>query len=478
VIPVRRILGRGLGRAALAGPLAFGVAALSASAQPTPYFAPTLAMSIDSGPFEIVAAWSGGDPRGKPVTGTTPLQVSGFAYAPIVVDVAIGPVARAGLAGNATDRIVPWITDFLATRDGPHTVDLVTADLAGKANPVSIHATGVRLSEVHTPVLDSTSKSPVQLTLVMLPQQTQPFAAGTPIANTLKMTEIITANFGFQISGVSRERTTHVEPIVFSRSSSGTLGISNIIEDEIFASAGDVLAWRDDFVVQGHNGNTYRRLVALDLQSAPGTSVLGLQFTGVGILSAATAPQAASTEAIKTAHVELFAGGVNVATPAGTTTMSTGAPGGATQPISAATKVPPATATATAQTVAGSATTAATSTNANTNPADQGARDPAGVPRLAGLKRTSYTASKEGTRSTEIANYSTDASVDDTAAAYENAIKAAGWDESGRNEQGDTGKRTHLIMLAFRQLKNTLNINVGDNTPTGTAVRVLLVTQP
>ena len=481
--------------AVYAAPAALALSPVVAAAQVRAYTGSRLAMSIDGGPFEAVSDWSGGDPRGKPVAGSTPLQIQGFAYAPLVVDVAIGPPPRFTLAA-AGDRILPWLADFLAARDGPHTVDLVAADLAGKITSVSIRATNVRLTEVHTSALDTTAKTPFHLTLVMAPQQTQPFPTGTAITNGLAMTETSVASFRFQLSGVTQERTTRVEPIVFTRAGNGPVQISDIVEDEIFASAGDVLAWRDDFVVQGHNGTTYRRSISLDMLAPDGSSALGLQFSGVGILSAATSEQGAATDAVTSAHVDFFASSVAMTTPAATTSSTTGTTSGSTTgktgttdtttgSTAGATSGAPATTTLGAATHVGPALAPATAgaagaaaAGASSNPADQGARDPAGVPRLAGLTRTSYSSSRDKTSQTEIANYSTTASVDDTAAAYESALKAAGgWDESSRNEQGDTGKRTHLIILVFRKPQNTLTINVGDLSPTGTTIRVLLATQ-
>lgn len=118
---MRRLVCRAAVRAA---PIALALSPLVATAQVRAYIGSRLAMSIDGGPFEAVADWSGGDPRGKPVAGSTPLQLQGFAYAPLVVDVAIGPAARFTFAA-AGDRILPWLADFLAARDGPHTVDLI-----------------------------------------------------------------------------------------------------------------------------------------------------------------------------------------------------------------------------------------------------------------------------------------------------------------------------------------------------------------
>jgi hypothetical protein len=476
--------------AACAISIALALAPVTATAQAAAYAGASLAIAIDGGPFETVASWSGGDPRAKPVAGTTPLQINGFAYAPLVVDVAIGSKSPGGaIVGANADRIIPWVTDFLAARDGTHTVDLIVVDFAGKIQAGSIHATNVRLTEVHTPALDGAGKSTLLLTLVMAPQQTQALATGTSPSNGLTIDESWVSDFRFQLSGVSQERTTHVEPIAFSRSGTGPVAISNIVEDEALASAGDLLAWRDDFVVQGHNGGAYRRSISLDLLSHTGTPVLSFQFSGVGILSAASS-FASGSESVKMAHAELFAGGVSATTSNATTSSrtgtTTGTPTGST--IGAKADIPAATTSATTTpgvathvgpTAAATTASAAGAAGASaTNAADQGARDPAGVPRLAGLTRTAYTSSRDKTSQTEIANYSTGASVDDTAASYENAIKGVGgWDESSRNEQGDTGKRTHLIILVCRKPQNTLTINVGDLSPTGTTVRVLLVTQ-
>jgi hypothetical protein len=204
-------------------------------------------------------------------------------------------------------------------------------DSSGGVRPSSVHATSVHLTEVHLPALDATSNSgTMQLTLVMAPQRTEPLAAGTQVTDSIEMTGSRPSNFRLALSGAAQQRTIHVEPIVITRSGSGALDISNIVEDVPFVDAHDTLAWRDDYVVQGHTSN--QRSVVLDLLSSAGTSVFALQFSQVGIVSAALNPQIAADDTLARVRVELFANRVSVLAP-GTTTSSTGTSTSTTTPL-------------------------------------------------------------------------------------------------------------------------------------------------
>jgi hypothetical protein len=361
-------------------------------------------------------------------------------------------------------------------------------DSSGGVRPSSVHATSVHLTEVHLPALDATSNSgTMQLTLVMAPQRTEPLAAGTQVTDSIEMTGSRPSNFRLALSGAAQQRTIHVEPIVITRSGSGALDISNIVEDVPFVDAHDTLAWRDDYVVQGHTSN--QRSVVLDLLSSAGTSVFALQFSQVGIVSAALNPQIAADDTLARVRVELFANRVSVLAP-GTTTSSTGTSTSTTTPTrpGAATTVssvtptittPPSTSTTAVTTAAvGTSPTTGTSTTA-TKTGDQGARDPADFPRIAGLTRTSFTGSRDKTSSSEIGTYFTDASIDEVVALYVSAAKGTAWQETNRYEEGDPIKRTHQIRLVFRKPQSTATVTISDNPQAGTNIRVLIaITNP
>lgn len=90
-----------------------------------------------------------------------------------------------------------------------------------------------------------------------------------------------------------------------------------------------------------------------------------------------------------------------------------------------------------AGTVVGTTSTAVT----NTNPADQGSRDPAGFPRVAGLTRLDFSGQYHTTSTSEESHYTTTDKIYDLLARIDSAAKAAGWTLANFGEGYSQGEK-------------------------------------
>jgi hypothetical protein len=278
-------------------------------------------------------------------------------------------------------------------------------------------------------------------------------------------------------------------------------GFSNLAVTLTRAKSGTWRAWFDDFVVNGKSSDANEKSGAIEFLSKDmKTVVFALRFQNMGILRVSRVPVAEG--ALELVQAELYfeklstgpqtAGGTQQSTSAtneseettadGTSSveenvdkiattegeaiqpveavvMQAPPPAPATGMLSAATTadtsgttnvsvsdrftsgdatVSDSTSTATrAGTVVGTTSTAVT----NTNPADQGSRDPAGFPRVEGFVRVNFSGSYQSTYTQEQASYTSPEGIYVLVARVEAAAVGMGWKLSNFSEsESSNGK--------------------------------------
>ncbi|HEX2854457.1 MAG TPA: hypothetical protein VHO24_14565 [Opitutaceae bacterium] len=486
----------------------------------TSYVAGKSFLAIDGVYCAPLREWHGGDAAGETivessVAGAVPKKhVGNVRYEPISVKLAFPPTAP----------VLTLLTDFLANKTVTKNITLTDLTYDMKPAGAPLEGSHAMLVEVKFEDWDAAGKEPATFTLVFAPEYTRAgIVALTPPTSPPGSTKNVqTSGFRFRlgawpanqvnrVAALSIKRRLPVDAIGSARSYEITpapVEFPSLVVTLAESQAADWKLWADDFLVKGNNSDAHEKTATLELLDNALTPVLSLQFFNVGITRLFRPPLDAGSEAIRRLQAELYfermaitpppatlvtaivgvATAVAPATPlaAPAATSTTAATPGATPVATPVGTVTPVTApvsggTTTAprgeiaaepvgKTPAG--TTAATTPAAGTSSADQGARDPANFPRLAGLTRKTYSSNRSATLSDETAIYSTKLSFDEVVSAYEDLLKADGWEQTMRNESGDPVSGTHQFRLRWAKAPRSVEIRLTQPKSGGTEVSV------
>lgn len=436
-------------------------------------------IAIDGVPAGAIVSWEGGDLRASVVPGptgsdgTATKQPGTAVCAPLVVQLAFPPadplrILLGELCSNKASRKKLFITD---------------RDAAGNATGAT-EFDGALLSEVRLPALDAASTTLATATFVFTVEQSREIAP--PAAPAASSTRAASSSFRLVVDGLDTTGVARIESISISGGvSTSTVGsardytatpvaagFSNLAVSITRAKSGTWRAWFDDFVVNGKSSDGNEKSGALEFLTRDTKQVVfALSFQDMGILRVSRvhvpegAPELVQAElyfeklSTDTASIsgdsDLFTqegtdgtqqdksglggneetttdeiSGVREKSPAMLSETSTADASGTTN-VSVSDRFTSGDATVSdstssptrAGTVVGTTSTGVT----NTNPADQGSRDPAGFPRVAGLTRIDFSGQYHETSTLEEAHYTTQDKIYDLLARVDTAAKAEGW---------------------------------------------------
>ena len=163
------------------------------------------------------------------------------------------------------------------------------------------------LTSVTIPALDAASSTPGFLQVTVQPEQTSQSALSSSTSTTL--TSWLSSDFRFTMGNLETGRAMRIESFTIAAPSSTPVGgqqiapftsagqptISNLllsIAVDATHPAPNWLAWYDDFVLKGNNGDSHEQSFLLELGvGRSGSHRLALKGSGVGLVSLRVLPQ-------------------------------------------------------------------------------------------------------------------------------------------------------------------------------------------
>jgi hypothetical protein len=162
--------------------------------------------------------------------------------------------------------------------------------------------------------LDASSAAPAQLRVTITPQSvTQGVQRGSVLslsAARIRALPWTSADFRFTMGNLETRRTTRIEPFTISQAP-GQPAISNLlvtISVDATSPATNWLAWYDDFVLKGNNGDPNEKTFTLELGLGPnaaGPPRMILTGYGVGIVALRALPVPAGSS-VRLLQAELY----------------------------------------------------------------------------------------------------------------------------------------------------------------------------
>jgi len=135
----------------------------------------------------------------------------------------------------------------------------------------------------------------------------------TTVLSTTTRTRVLpwtSADFRFTMGNLETRRTTRIEPFTIGQAA-GEPGISNLlvtIAVDLANPAANWLAWYDDFVVKGNNGDANEKTFTLELglgANVAGPARMTLTGYGVGIVALRALPVPAGSS-VQLLQAELY----------------------------------------------------------------------------------------------------------------------------------------------------------------------------
>jgi phage tail-like protein len=167
------------------------------------------------------------------------------------------------------------------------------------------------ITEVTFPALDAASKDPAALTVTVAPEYARTNkgsgakVSGSQGAKAQK--KWLPSNFRLQIDGVDCKKVNAIEALTIKQKvvespvgetrdyvkEPARLEIGDLVVTVAESGATDFIAWHDDFVVKGNNGEAAEKTGKLELLTPDlKTALFTLDFAGLGIFKLRREPQA------------------------------------------------------------------------------------------------------------------------------------------------------------------------------------------
>lgn len=393
-------------------------------------------IQIDGLPAGAIISWEGGEVRGDAGSvkiGADPLpkkHVSNIRFTPLVVTLPLPPAKP----------VLDWMELMMKGKAPSKTI--VLSNASG-----GLQAGACALTEIAFPAADISAAEPAYLKLTLQAEFTKT-AAALPAPAEVPV-PIKASNFKLQIDGLDGTSTSRVDGVkitckfpesaigaVREVQKEGTTDIPNLTISLADPAPASWTAWMDDFLLKGNNGDDKEKGGSLDFLSPNRAEVLfSLRFKNLGLLSL-------SRSGGKT-RAELYCERVELAPRPGVV-----------PPAQGVVLAPPPVALA---------------------DGDQGARDLADFPRLEGTLRKSFASSRQRTGSIETVVYGTRETLEKIEAAYEKALKDAGWESTNRIESG--AKETRILVLNWKKGNRNAQIAVSPVKDGSNEIRIALTEQ-
>jgi hypothetical protein len=260
-------------------------------------------MSIDGVPFGIVLR-SGGSMVANVLEtrlpdGSIKKQATRASLEPLDFDVSLG------------SPIQGWLKSVLL---GAGTLQDATVYGGFVPPQQELVFTRAQLSTVALPLLDASSTAPAYLRATITPQavaqSAQSVKSLSTITSRIRVTPWTSADFRFTMDNLETRRTTRIEPFTINQAP-GQPAISNLLVTfsvDATNPAPNWLAWYNDFVLKGNNGDSNEKSFTLELGlglNFAGPARLTLTGYGVGIVALRALPQPAGST-VQLLQAELY----------------------------------------------------------------------------------------------------------------------------------------------------------------------------
>jgi hypothetical protein len=389
-------------------------------------------------------SWEGGEARSEPVSekattsGWVKKHGGGLIYRDLALELPLVP----------SPIIEAWIQSFLAAN--PARKNIVVERL----RPNGTFASGRSflnglLTEVTFPALDAAaSKESGELTLRITPESSQSVTSASTAKGLAPQSARARGVAGFRlaIDGLDCDRVTHVEPIAIRlqvvdqpggelrdyEKQPGRLEIPNLTFMLHESEAATWDSWLQDFVVRGNNGDGQEKQGTLEFLDREAKAIFTLRLKHLGIIGLRREkfePDGATSGRVR---AELYCEEMELNPAAPATVASSPAPDKKApqeEPPPSPQEKPPEPA----------------KREAAGHPEDQGARDPAGIPRFPESIRRSFASNKNRAFVEERAEYTAKVEMEKAEKFFADRMKELGWKEFQRTEAGEPTKGTHVI---------------------------------
>jgi hypothetical protein len=260
-------------------------------------------LMIDGVLIGAVNAFEGGNPVGTVITelvgvnATVTKRISAVTYEDISFEIDAG-----------ANRIFwQWVQDTLLKKVVRKSGTIVSYDLDLRETE-RLNFVDAGIAEIGFPALAAGAKTSAPLKIKIRPTTTSLTAGSGASAPPLPRSTgaFIGGNFALSIPSLVTSRIVRIDPFVVKVAKSNGAVTLPSLSLSVSAPFTDWKAWAQDFLVRGNNGPAAEktgslRLVAADLK----TTLLTLDFTGLGIFRTSNDPTASTLPAART-NAEMY----------------------------------------------------------------------------------------------------------------------------------------------------------------------------
>lgn len=423
------------------------------SSQPEQYVSDSrFKMVIGTQSIGYVESWEGGDMRAPVVEQGSKRSVG----SPYIAEVTFS------LRGGLHPAYVEWIRGTLDGQRPARDIHLLGMGDAGSVRKTwswpGSKVSMIRFSALSNWPLGSGKFHSITVTFA-------PASVSEP-AQAPAITEFAGASppvgvFRLSIDGLPTDDVREVSEITAKADANGVVRISNIVLAMVEkpTAMASWKAWLNSYVVQGHNADTDEKSGTLKLMNATGNVYLAVQLKGLGIsrishraasgpvIQSGPAVHGTGTSSLAVHEVELSCEGLAILQDE----LSLAPVPLSPEPV---TPVPP--------------------------PAkadeDQGARDPADVPRFPECVRSAFTGSRGKTRNEESAAYVTRESIEKVEAFFTEKMKDLKWKDASRSEAGRLADLSYKLDVRWERDKQTAALTLRKRKDGATTIEWLVTT--
>ena len=258
----------------------------------------------------------------EPNTGTFPKKhVGGVTFEPLVLQFWLG-----------AKPLYDWVQTTLQGTANPRNGSILVGDPYSSTSLSQTDFINALMTEVTFPAMDASQSGAVFLKAQIVPEQTRRPAKPSgsvkvePVSRSSQMASNL---FRFEIDGLSGNRISRIESFTIRRpvaqdavgetrlsslQPTGALEVSNLVLTMPEADAKDWIAWFDDFVIRGNNGDGNEKNFALHYLNPALTPVVTVNGFNAGIVAVRSLPVPPG-ESIRRVQVELYVERVELVVP-------------------------------------------------------------------------------------------------------------------------------------------------------------------
>ena len=224
---------------------------------------------------------------------------------------------------NADKALYDWIAQSWAMKYQRKSGSIVAMDFQLNAKSQR-QFTSALITETTIPALDGSSKEPAYLTIKFAPETIRTLKSADKPAGDYGKSEqkmFLPSNFKLEIDGIDCSKVNRIEPLTVKQTTvtndigeardaqkePGKLEFPNLKITVAEVAAESFLAWHEDFVIKGNNGEKNEKNGSLTLLTPNRKEVLArIKFFNLGIFRVQPQKTEANADAIKRVEVEMY----------------------------------------------------------------------------------------------------------------------------------------------------------------------------